>query len=170
MYDPKFSTCTFPDYFEFRDFQRFKDENFKVDPRKESWDSIHKCNEGNESYSRFLHILHKVSNIHALLKKAKTKHKANKPWITPCSKKSMKVREKSYTVLCKSNASEMREFRSLFTRTFQESSRESSSDNSRPFERYFPGTKNAISSKFRYETKFHDDKRHFTNSVHEISR
>ena len=69
------------------------------------------------------------------------------------------------TVLCKSNASEMREFRSLL-----ESSRESSSDNSRPFERYFPGTKNAISSKFRYETKFHDDKRHFTNSVHEISR
>ena len=64
----------------------------------------------------------------------------------------------------------MREFRSLFTRTFQESSRESSSDNSRPFERNFPGTKNAISSNFRYETKFHDDKRRFTKSVHEISR
>ena len=75
-----------------------------------------------------------------------------------------------YTVLCKSNASEMREFRSLFTRTFQERSRESSSDNSRPFERNFPGTKNAISSNFRYKTKFHDDKRHFTNSVPEISR
>ena len=53
----------------------------------------------------------------------------------------------------------MREFRSLFTWTFQESSHESSSDNSRPFERNFPGTKNAISSNFRYETKFHDDKR-----------
>ena len=74
------------------------------------------------------------------------------------------------TVLCKSNASEMREFRSLFTRTFQESSRESSSDNSRPFERNFPRTKNAISSNFRYETKFHDEKRPFTNSVPEISR
>ena len=59
----------------------------------------------------------------------------------------------------------MREFRSLFTRTFQESS----SDNSRPFERNFPGTKNDISSNFRYETKFHDDKRRFTNSVPEIS-
>ena len=76
----------------------------------------------------------------------------------------------TYTVLCKSNASEMREFRSLFTGTFQESLCESSSDNSRPFERNFPGTKNAISSNFRYETKFHDDKRHFTSSVPEISR
>ena len=59
-----------------------------------------------------------------------------------------------HTVLCKSNASEMREFRSLSTRTYQESSRESSSDNSRPFERNFPGTKNAISSTFRYERYF----------------
>jgi len=74
-----------------------------------------------------------------------------------------------YTVLCKSNASEMREFRSLFTLTFQESSHESSSHNSKPFERNFPWTKNAISSNFRYETKFHDDKRRFTKSVHEIS-
>ena len=65
----------------------------------------------------------------------------------------------------------MREFRSLFTRTFQENSRENSSDNStRPFERNFPGTKNDILSSFRYETKFHDDKRGFTNSVPEISR
>ena len=74
------------------------------------------------------------------------------------------------TVLCKSNASEMREFRSLFTRTFQESSRVSSSDNLRPFERNFPGTKNAFSSTFRYKTKFHDQKRLFTNLVHDISR
>ena len=63
----------------------------------------------------------------------------------------------------------MREFRSLFMRTFQESSHESSSDNSRPLERNFPGTKNDISSNFRYETKFLDDKRRFTNSVPEIS-
>ena len=75
-----------------------------------------------------------------------------------------------FTVLCKSNASEMCEFRSLFTRTFQESSRESLSDDSRSFERNFPGTKNAISLNFRYETKFHDDKRRFTSSVPEISR
>ena len=53
------------------------------------------------------------------------------------------------TVLCKSNASEMREFRSLFLRTFLESSR----DNSRLFERNFPTTKSAISSKFLYQTK-----------------
>ena len=76
----------------------------------------------------------------------------------------------SGTVLCKSNASEMREFRSLFKRTFQESSRESSSDNSRPFERNFPRTKNAFLSTFPYKTKFHDQKRRFTNSVPEISR
>ena len=75
-----------------------------------------------------------------------------------------------YTVLCKSNAGEMREFRSLFKRAFQESSHESSSDNSRPFERNFPGTKNASFSTFQYETKLHDQKRHFTNSVPEISR
>ena len=53
------------------------------------------------------------------------------------------------TVLCKSNASEMREFRSLFLRTFLESLR----DNSRLFERNFPTTKSAISSKFLYQTK-----------------
>ena len=82
----------------------------------------------------------------------------------------LNITQRQGTVLCKSNASEMREFRSLFTRTFQESSRESSSDNSRPFERNFPRTKNAISSNFRYETKFHDEKRPFTNSVPEISR
>ena len=36
------------------------------------------------------------------------------------SRDSERVRqgERAYTVLCKSNASEMREFRSLFTRTF----------------------------------------------------
>ena len=38
------------------------------------------------------------------------------------------------TVLCKSNASEMSEFRSLFMQTFQESSSRSSSDNLGPFE------------------------------------
>ena len=70
------------------------------------------------------------------------------------------------TVLCKSNASEMREFCYLFTHTFQESL----SDNSRPFERNFPGTKNDILSNFRYKTKFQDDKCRFTNSVPEISR
>ena len=64
----------------------------------------------------------------------------------------------------------MREFRSLFTRTFQESSRESSSDNSSPIEQNFLGTKNAISSNFRDETKFHNDKHRFTKSAPEISR
>ena len=57
------------------------------------------------------------------------------------------------TVLCKSNASEMREFRSLFLRTLLESSCESLRDNSRLFERNFPTTKSAISSKFLYQTK-----------------
>ena len=57
------------------------------------------------------------------------------------------------TVLCKSNASEMRKFRSLFFRTFLESSCESSCDNSRLFERNFPTTKSAISLKFLYQKK-----------------
>ena len=82
LYDPKF--CPFPDYFEFRHFRDFERENFKFDLRKENWDSIYKCNEVNESYSRFLHIFNKVSNIHATFKKAKIKHTAMpyKPWIT----------------------------------------------------------------------------------------
>ena len=41
------------------------------------------------------------------------------------------------TILCKSNASEMPEFRFLFSRTFFEISCESSNDNSRLFERIF---------------------------------
>ena len=65
----------------------------------------------------------------------------------------LKVYESLNTVLCKSNASEMREFRSLFSRTFDESSRESSSENSRRFERKFVGTKGDISSNFRYLTE-----------------
>ena len=77
----------------FRDFQR---DSFKFDLQKENWDSIYKCNEVNESYSRFLHIFNKVSNIHAPLKKAKIKHKAYKPWITSGLMKSMKVRDNLY--------------------------------------------------------------------------
>ena len=74
LYDPEFSP--FPDYYKFKDFQSFEDENFKSDLQRESWDFIYKCNEVNESYTRFLHIFNKVSNIHAPLKKAKIKHKA----------------------------------------------------------------------------------------------
>ena len=55
----------------------------------------------------------------------------------------------SITVLCKSNRSELREFRSLFSRTFVESSLESSSEISRRLERYFAETKGDISSQFR---------------------
>ena len=66
---------------------------FKFDLQRENWDSIYKCNEVNESYSRLLHIFNKVSNIHAPLKKAKIKHKAYKPWITSGLMKSMKVRD-----------------------------------------------------------------------------
>ena len=94
MYDPKFSP--FPDYFEFRDFQDFQRDSFKFDLQRENWDSIYKCNEVNESYSRFLHIFNKVSNIHAPLKTAKIKHKAYKPWITSGLMKSMKVRDNLY--------------------------------------------------------------------------
>ena len=59
----------------------------------------------------------------------------------------------SLTVMCKSNASEMREFRFLFSRTFFEISYESSHDNSRLFGQIFRWTKSAISSNFRFETK-----------------
>ncbi|CAH3160985.1 unnamed protein product, partial [Porites evermanni] len=55
LYDPKFSP--FPDYFEFRDFRSFEDENFKLDLRRESWDSIYKCNEVNESYTSVYYSL-----------------------------------------------------------------------------------------------------------------
>ena len=94
LYDPKFSP--FLDYFEFRDFRDFQRDSFKFDLQRENWDSIYKCNEVNESYSRFLHIFNKVSNTHAPLKKAKIKHKAYKPWITSGLMKSMKVRDNLY--------------------------------------------------------------------------
>ena len=38
----------------------------------------------------------RVSNIHALLKEAKIKHKAYRLWITSGLKKSMKIRDKLY--------------------------------------------------------------------------
>ena len=46
-----------------------------------------------------------------------------------------------HTVLCKSNESEMREFRSLFSRLFKENSPENSSVFSHSLERYFFETK-----------------------------
>ena len=57
------------------------------------------------------------------------------------------------TVLCKSNAREMREFRFLFLWTFVEIPCESSRDNLRLFEQKFRGRKGAISLSFRFETK-----------------
>ena len=47
------------------------------------------------------------------------------------------VKDATHTVLCKRNASEMREFRSLFPRLFDENSHESSSEISRRIEREF---------------------------------
>ena len=38
LYDPKFNP--FPYYLEFRDVRGFESENFKLDLRRESWDSI----------------------------------------------------------------------------------------------------------------------------------
>ena len=54
-----------------------------------------------------------------------------------------------YTVLCKSNESEMREFRSLSSRTFVEISLKNSSVFSRCSVRYFAKTKSENSQHFR---------------------
>ena len=54
----------------------------------------------------------------------------------------------SYTVLCKSNESEMREFRSLSPRTSEENSPENSSVFSQCLERYFFKTKDENTSHF----------------------
>ena len=74
LHYPKLSP--FPDYFEFRDFRDFQRDNFKFDLQRENWDSIYKCNEVNESYSRFLHILTKLVIYMHYLKKPglNTKH------------------------------------------------------------------------------------------------
>ena len=95
LYDPKLSP--FPDHFEFRDFRGFDHENFKLDLRKENWDSSYKCNEEHESYTTFFHIFNKVSNTHAPLKKAKIKHvKHINSGLLLVQKKSMKVGDKLY--------------------------------------------------------------------------
>ena len=73
------------------------------------------------------------------------------------------------TVLCKSNANEMREFHSLFPRLFVESTRENSSRNSRCLERQFAKTKADISTNFRY---LNDNSRSIAlirKSIYEIS-
>ena len=57
------------------------------------------------------------------------------------------------TVLCKSNATEMREFCFLFKWTFVEIPCESSSDNLRLFEQKFRWTKSAVSLNVCFETK-----------------
>ena len=50
----------------------------KVDQFVTSYNS----NDVNESYSRFLHIINKVSNKHVPLKVIKLKNKSYKPWVT----------------------------------------------------------------------------------------
>ena len=60
----------------------------------------------------------------------------------------IKLNYNIYTVLSKSLGFEMREFRSLFSRTFIESSLESSREISRYLERYFAETKSDISPHF----------------------
>ena len=55
----------------------------------------------------------------------------------------------AHTVLCKSNESEMHEFRSLSTRTFVEISLENSSVFSQCSERYFAKIKSEISQHFQ---------------------
>ena len=55
---------------------------------------------------------------------------------------------KKHTVLCKSNESEMREFRSLSPRTSEENSPENSSVFSQCLERYFFKTKDENTSHF----------------------
>ena len=57
------------------------------------------------------------------------------------------------TVLCKSNESEMREFRSLSPRIFREISPENSSVFSQCLERYFFKTKDESSLHFREENE-----------------
>ena len=68
----------FPDYFEFRDFRDFQRDNFKFDLQRENWDSIYKCNEVNESYSRFLHNLFSTKLViymhHSKKPRLNTKH------------------------------------------------------------------------------------------------
>ena len=54
-----------------------------------------------------------------------------------------------HTVLCKSNESEMREFRSLSSRLFKENLPENSNVFSQGLERYFFKTKDANSPHFR---------------------
>ena len=54
-----------------------------------------------------------------------------------------------HTVLCKSNESEMREFRSLSSRLFKENSPENSGIFSQCLERYFFKTKDESSPHFR---------------------
>ena len=74
-----------------------------------------------------------------------------------------------YTVLCKSNANEMRKFHSLFPRLFVESTREHSSRNLRCLERQFAKTKADISTNFR---DLNDNSRSIAlirKSIYEIS-
>ena len=77
------------------------------------------------------------------------------------------------TVLCKSNASEMCEFRSLSKRTFQENfPRKFTRKFEWQFEAFwakFPQNKERYFIDFSVRTIFHDCKDRFTNSVPEIS-
>ena len=79
-YDPTLNP--FPDTTEIRDLKMFDKCAFRDTLRDANWTPVFNTNDANESLTKFLHILNRISNKHAPLKSVKIKGKSNKPWVT----------------------------------------------------------------------------------------
>ena len=94
VYNPKYSPI--PDTIKVRDFKKFDKISFQNTLRNANWLPLYNSSNANESLSRFLHIFNRINNEHAPLKIIKIKNKSNKPWVTGCLRKSIKIRNQLY--------------------------------------------------------------------------
>lgn len=85
-----------PDTIKVRDFKKFDKISFQNTLRNANWLPLYNSSDANESLSRFLHIFNRINNGYAPLKIIKIKNKSNKPWVTGCLRKSIKIRYQLY--------------------------------------------------------------------------
>lgn len=94
VYDPKCSPI--PDTIKVGDFKKFDKISFQNTLRNANWLPLYNSSNANESLSRFLHIFNRINNGDARLKITKIKNKSNKPWVTGCLRKAIRIRNQLY--------------------------------------------------------------------------
>lgn len=84
-----------------RIFNEQNKRKFKQSLQNESWDSLYACRDALESYSIFSNTFQTLYNNAFPLTTKQIKHKRNKPWLSPGLRKSIKQKNKLFTIFRK---------------------------------------------------------------------